>query len=143
LKPQPKPVDKGPKIAQPIAQMTREHIKEHQKRPIRPEDLLRPTQPAGPAVEVEEEDEAGKKDKKRAIPGREERQKKRNIRAEERKSAQSRVKIVDGKVEIVYEEEERVSRHHPRLKQKHKQVIKQRPTSLELEAPLSIRTLSE
>ena len=140
LRPGPKPVDKGPKIAKPIIAMTKEHIEQNQNKPIRLEDLLRPAQPV---VEEVVEDEEGKKDKKRAIPGREERQKKRNIRAEERKSAQSRVKIVDGKVEVVYEEEERASPRHPRFKQKHKQVIKQRPTSLELEPPLSIRVLSE
>ena len=141
LRPGPKAIDKGPKIAKPIIALTKEHIEQNQKKPIRVEDLLRPA--TTPVVDETVEDEEGKKDKKRAIPGREERQKKRNIRAEERKSAQSRVKIVDGKVEVVYEEEERASPRHPRFKQKHKQLIKQRPTSLELESPLTIRILSE
>lgn len=141
LKQQPKPLDKGPKIAKPIAQMTKEHIEQHQSRPVRPEDLLRPAQPVVPAVEVEEEDEAGKKDKKRAIPGREERQKKRNIRAEERKK--TKVVIIDGKVTEIEDEEHHRSRLSSKIKAKHKTVIKQRPTSLELVSPITIRYLSE
>jgi translation initiation factor IF-2 len=141
LKPQPKPADKGPKIAQPIAQMTKEHIEQHQSRPIRPEDLLRPQQPAAPAVETEEDDD--KKDKKRAIPGREERQKKRNIRAEERKKGPTDLAIVDGKVQYTDEEERRRRHIGKKIKEKLKPVIKQRPTKLELEPPITIRLLSE
>ncbi|MBI2807677.1 MAG: translation initiation factor IF-2 [Planctomycetes bacterium] len=143
LKQQPKLQDTGPKIVKPIIAITKEHIEESKNKPIKIDDLLRPPPVPVAPDETTEEDEAGKKDKKRAIPGREERQKKRNIRAEERKSASSQVKIVDGKVEVVYEEEVRAPRNHPRFKQKHKQVIKQRATSLELEPPLTIRILSE
>ena len=86
LKPLPKPIDKGPKILKPIAPMTKEHIEQHQNKPIRAEDLLRPQQ-AVPVIEVEDDED--KKDKKRAIPGREDRQKKRNARAVERKTVKT------------------------------------------------------
>src|SRR5207253_7291054 len=63
------------------------YIDQHKIRPIRPEDLIKPQQPV--PEEVTEEDDAGKKDKKRAIPGREQRQKERNERAEKRKTAKT------------------------------------------------------
>jgi translation initiation factor IF-2 len=144
LKPQPKPaVDKGPKIAKPIVALTQEHMQ--QSKPLRAEDLLRPQTPVLP--EVVEDDEEGKKDKKRAIPGREDRQKKRNQRAEERKviaKTPTDVAIIDGKVQYT-DEEERLRRSNigRKIKQKLKPVIKQRPTSLELEPPITIRLLSE
>ena len=139
LKQQPKTDDKGQKIAKPIVALTKEHV--DQNKPIRAEDLLRPQ----PAVVEEgaEEDEGGKRDKKRAIPGREERQKKRNIRAEERKSAKTAVEIVDGKIVVNEDESDRRGKTLSRLKLKAKPLIKQRPTSLELEPPISVRLLSE
>jgi translation initiation factor IF-2 len=140
LKPQPpRAPDKGPKIAQPIVPLTKKHMEEHQNKPIRAEDLLRPQAPV--IDEAIEDEDAGKKDKKRAIPGREDRQKKRNQRAEERKSAKTDVKIVDGKIIVSDDEVHHRSRHRIKLKQK--ALIKQRPTALELDAPLSIRVLSE
>src|SRR5262249_23151572 len=128
----------GPKIIKPIIAITKEHIEEAKNKPIKIDDLLRPQQPA-PAEVGEEEDTADKKDKKRAIPGREERQKKRNIRAEERKK--TRVEIVDGKVVEI--EDDRVGKLHPSIKKKHQRLIKQRPTRLELAAPITVRLLSE
>ncbi|MBI3822786.1 MAG: translation initiation factor IF-2 [Planctomycetes bacterium] len=139
LRQAPKPPDKGPKIAQPIVQLTKKHLEEHQIKPIRAEDLLRPQQPV--PEEIADDDES-KKDKKRAIPGREERQKKRNIRAEERKSAKSTVEIVDGKI-IERDEETPHRKSLSRLKIKPKTIIKQRATYLELTPPISIRLLSE
>lgn len=139
LKQQPaKPQDKGPKIAKPIAVLTPEHMT--QTKPLRAEDLLRPQLPT-PEVEVTEEDDAARKDKKRAIPGREERQKKRNIRAEERKK--TKVVIIDGKVQEIEDEDHHRSRVAGKIKAKHKTVIKQRPTELELTSPITIRLLSE
>ncbi len=141
LKPLPKPVDKGPKIIKPIAPMTKEHIAQHKDRPITPADLIRPQQPV-PVVEVDEEDD---KNKKRAIPGREDRQKKRNARAVERKIVKpDQVKIVDGKVDVIEEEHRHRKRsHHDRLKPKPTRIIKERATELELEAPITVRVLSE
>ncbi|MBI1832664.1 MAG: translation initiation factor IF-2 [Planctomycetes bacterium] len=112
-----------------------------QNKPIRAEDLLRPQQPV--VDEGGEDDEGGKKDKKRAIPGREERQKKRNIRAEERKSAKTAVEIVAGKIVVSEDELDRRGKTLSRIKLKAKPLIKQRPTSLVLEAPISVRLLSE
>jgi translation initiation factor IF-2 len=142
LRPQPKPVDKGPRIVKPIAPMTKEHIEQHQNKPIRAEDLLRPAQPVVPAVEVEDDED--KKDKKRAIPGREDRQKKRNARAVERKTVKpGEVKIVDGKVDVIEEEQRhrRAGHRHPKLKPQ--RIIKQRAKELELQAPITIRVFSE
>jgi translation initiation factor IF-2 len=139
LKPQPKAPDKGPKIAQPIARLTQEHMQ--QTKPLRAEDLLRPQQPQAPVVE--EEDEEGKKDKKRAIPGREDRQKKRNARAVERKNVKPEVAIVEGRVEYTDAEELRRNRPGRRHIKPHKTLIKQRPTALELMSPVTIRVLSE
>jgi translation initiation factor IF-2 len=137
--PQAKPVDKGPKIAKPIAVFTRDQL--DQAKPIKAEDLLRPQAPT--VVEPDDEDDAGKKDKKRAIPGREQRQKDRNLRAEKRKEKKTEVAIVGGAV--VFDEEDRISAHYKRVgkHRPHKQVIKQRPTHLELTSPITIRTLSE
>ena len=142
LKQQPKLPEKPKEKTQtPIAIMTKEHLDQGIRRA---EDLLRPQQQT--AVVEAEEDEEAKKDKKRVIPGREERQKKRNIRKEERQVAQAKVAVLgihDGKVEYKDEEELRARRSPHRIKMKHKQVIKQRPTSLVLEGPLTVRTLSE
>jgi translation initiation factor IF-2 len=142
LKQQPKaaPPKEGPKIAKPIIALTPQQIVDHHTKPIKPEDLLRPQVPVVDD-QIADDDETGKKDKKRAIPGREDRQKKRNIRAEERKSAKTGVEIVGGKI-IVSEEETR-HRRSGRIKPKGKTVIKQRATSLILEAPITIRLLSE
>jgi translation initiation factor IF-2 len=139
LRAQPKPIDKGPKIATPIIALTKKHIEESKDKPIKIDDLLRPQQPAPGAEVTEEEDTGDKKDKKRAIPGREQRQKQRNIRAEERKK--TRVEIVDGKVVEI--EDDRTGKLHRHIKQKHRQLIKQRPTKLELAAPITVRLLSE
>jgi translation initiation factor IF-2 len=148
LKPTPaKAPEKGPKILQPLAPMTRDHIVQHQQnRPIRAEDLLRPAQPV--VVEGEaEEDEGGKKDKKRAIPGREQRQKERSERAEKRKVAKpgGQVQIVDGKVQALYEDEVRRGsrRLSHKILDKKRPVKKERPTSLEVVPPVTIRVLSE
>src|SRR5207253_6653154 len=117
------------------------YIDQHKIRPIRPEDLIKPQQPV--PEEVTEEDDAGKKDKKRAIPGREQRQKERNERAEKRKTAKTgTVEIVDGKI-IEHEVETHHKSRSSRYKLKHKQLIKQRATKLELESPVTIRILSE
>jgi len=135
---QSKPVDTGPKIAKPIAVFTRDQL--DQNKPVKAEDLLRPQVPV---VAEPEDDDESKKDKKRAIPGREQRQKDRNLRAEKRKEKKTEVAIVDGK--IIVDEEDRISRHYKNIgkHRPHKQVIKQRPTNLELTSPISIRTLSE
>ncbi len=143
LRAQPKPPAKEEqRIVKPIAPMTKAHIEAHQNKPIRAEDLLRPAQPAAPAVEVEDDED--KKDKKRAIPGREDRQKKRNARAVERKIVKpGEVKIVDGKVDIIEEEQRhrRAGHRHPKLKPQ--RIIKQRAKELELESPITIRVFSE
>ena len=138
LRQQPKPVDKGPKIIKPIIPLTKEHMEQNQTKTLRAEDLLRP-QVAPAVIEVEDEDDAKSKDKKKAIPGREERQKKRNIRAEERKSA--KVEIVGGK--IIEIEDTKTGRVPSRILVKQRAIIKQRPTSLKLETPITIRLLSE
>ena len=141
LKQQPKPVDKGPKVAKPIIAFSKEQVEQHQTKPIKPEDLLRPQVPI--VEEPVDDDDGSKKDKKKAIPGREERQKKRNIRAVERKSAKTTVEIVGGKINVLEEEETRKSSTRRRLMPKPKPIIKQRATSLELEMPITIRVLSE
>ena len=142
LKPSPKPVDKGPKVMQPIVSLTPEHIKQNQTKPIRAEDLLRPQAPV--PVEVEDEDDPNKKDKKKAIPGREERQKKRNQRAEIRKSTKTAVVIEGGKIKELDDDDVRPGhRISARIKLKQKPLIKQRPTALVLESPITIRLLSE
>jgi translation initiation factor IF-2 len=138
LKPQPpKATPQGPKIAKPLITLTKEHME--QTKPIKAEDLLRPQQQA-PVIEDEEED---KKDKKRAIPGREDRQKKRNARAVERKNEKTEVSIVAGHVEYTDAEELRRNRPGRRHLKAHKTLIKQRPTNLELMSPVTIRVLSE
>ena len=123
----------------PIVAFSAQQIVEHHTKPIKQEDLLRP--PQAPVEEVVEDDDGTKKDKKRAIPGREDRQKKRNIRAEERKS--QKVEIVDGKINVIEDDDLRKGKTLSRIKLKQKPLIKQRPTSLVLEAPITIRLLSE
>jgi translation initiation factor IF-2 len=142
LRQQPKPQEKpGPKIVKPIVALTKEHIEQNLNKPIRAEDLLRPQQPVVEEPLEEDEGAGGKRDRKRAIPGREERQKKRNIRAEERKSA--KVEIVDGKINVLEEDDGHKGKTLTRVKLRQKAIIKQRPTALELEPPITIRLLSE
>jgi translation initiation factor IF-2 len=142
LRQQPKPQEKlGPKIVKPIVALTKEHMEQNLNKPIRAEDLLRPQQPVVEEPLDEDDGAGGKKDKKRAIPGREERQKKRNIRAEERKSA--KVEIVDGKINVLEEEDQHKGKTLTRVKLRQKAIIKPRPTSLEMDAPITIRLLSE
>lgn len=133
-----KPASDEPKIVKPIVAMTKAQVAESQQKPITMAEMLRPQVPV-PAVETEEEDEAGKKDK-RAIPGRQDRQKKRNERAEARKTASPKVLIVNGHAEVE-DEKRRKSYRHPKLK--HKAPPVQRPKYLELEAPVTVRVLSE
>jgi translation initiation factor IF-2 len=142
LRQQPKPQEKlGPKIVKPIVALTKEHMEQNLNKPIRAEDLLRPQQPVVEEPLDEDDGAGGKKDKKRAIPGREERQKKRNIRAEERKSA--KVEIVDGKINVLEEEDQHKGKTLTRVKLRQKAIIKPRPTFLEIETPITIRLLSE
>jgi translation initiation factor IF-2 len=126
------------KIVKPLIPFTAKQVADHHIKPLTPSDLIRPQVPVVDEP-LADDDEAGKKDKKRAIPGREDRQKKRNIRAEERKSA--KVEIVGGK--IIEIEETKTGRSPSRIRRKNERIIKQRPTQLELEAPITIRLLSE
>jgi hypothetical protein len=139
LKPQGRAPEKpaGPTVIKPIIAITKDHIEQSQNKPIRMEDLVRPQQPI--VEEPAEDEEGGKKDKKRAIPGREQRQKERNERAEKRKTAKPAVEIVDGKIVETEVEVHHRSRSGRRLVPKPKTIIKQRPTALELDEPITIR----
>ncbi len=134
-----KPTGTQDKIVKPLVPMTKEQVAQSQQKQITMAEMLRP-QVQQPVVETEEEDDGAKKDK-RAIPGRQDRQKKRNERAEARKSASPKVQIVNGHAEIIEEEKTRKSYRHPKLK--HKAPPVQRPKFLELEAPVTVRVLSE
>ncbi|HZZ80892.1 MAG TPA: translation initiation factor IF-2 [Gemmataceae bacterium] len=145
LKPSPgpkPPVETGPKVFKPIIQLTPEQVAESKSKQLKAEDLLRPQQ-AQPAVETEEDDDKKGGEKKRAIPGREARQKQRNARAEQRKTVKAdQVKIVDGKVDIDEIEKHHKNRHrHQKLKPT--RIIKGKVSELTLEAPITIRTFSE
>src|SRR4029077_13852960 len=81
------------KVQTPIARPTMEQLT--QTKPIRPEDLLKPQQAPGFVPEGEDEDEANKGKKVKAVPGRDSRQRARNERAEKRKTTRAEeVKII-------------------------------------------------
>jgi translation initiation factor IF-2 len=135
----PKPEEKH---AKPIARLTKEQLT--QERPVRPEDLLKPQQPA---YFTEVEDDEGKDDKDKgkknvkAVPGRDSRQRARNERAEKRKTTRAEeVKIVGGR--ILDDDEARPRKTLVHIKKKLKGT-QPRKGKVELVPPITVRALSE
>src|SRR5262245_44286103 len=137
-----KPLEPKEKIVKPTLRLTEEQMKQAAAgKVIRPEDV-RPTGVA-PADVDETEDEADKKKKLKAIPGRDRRQQARNERAEQRKSKKEReeVKVRDGK--LVLEDDRPL---HQRIRDKKKvkhPVTSPRKGKTPIDLPITVRSLSE
>jgi len=134
----------GEMIIKPISKLTAEHMQ--QKTPVRPEDLLKPKQPAGTGVEGEggEEGDEDSKDKKKLkrIPGGARRQEERNRRAASRtKITPSQPKIGAGGKVIVDDDDSPRSMKIRAKKQR--QATLPRKGNVSIEPPITVRSLSE
>lgn len=134
---------KGEKVATPLKRLTPEQMT--QTKPIRVEDLLKPTVEAPGGTEVVDETEDDRKGgkggpgAKKAIPGREDRRRERQERAEKRKKTE--VKVVGGKLVSSDDETKGRTLHHPGRRLKRPGTIK--PTGpVILEPPFTVRSLS-
>jgi translation initiation factor IF-2 len=144
LKPLKPPPPKGEQVMKPIAKLTQEILDQVKNRPLRPEDLLRPPQPVG-EVPDESEDEKNKNKKLKEIPGRDARTKARNERAEKRKTTRAEAVEIRGGGRIVVERDDqaRGSLSKLRKKQKHQPAAHKPKGKIELETPITVRSLSE
>jgi translation initiation factor IF-2 len=143
LRPMKPPVKKAEAVQQPIGRLTQEQL--GGSKPIRPEDVMRPPAAAGEVAFVEDEEEAkGKGGKKPAgVVGRDRRKVARNKRAEERKGHKEEVVIAaGGKLKTL--DDDRPAAHKIRgPKLKHRPATAPRLSNLELELPITVRSLSE
>lgn len=138
-----KPVAKKPeeKVLAPIARFTQDQLQA--KKPLRPEDVLKPEQVPGYVEEVEEtEEERGKGKKPKGVVGREDRKKARNKAAAERKARQDE-ELRGGKLLTVDEDGPVKTLHKIRAKAKQRPITLPRKGKTVLELPLTIRDLSE
>jgi translation initiation factor IF-2 len=141
----PTQTPKGEAVAKPIAKFTREQLGQPTARPLRPEDLLKPQQPAVAPVD-DEDDDKGKGKTVKAIPGRDKRKEDRNKRAEVRKTSNAeKVQIrAGGRIaETRGEEDGRSAIQRLRQKGKHRPLIAPPKTKVEIEPPITVRSLSE
>ena len=145
--PKPKEVASGPKQLQKFTLEQLERMRTGTN--VNPTDILKPQ--AAPVVpgEIEDDEDGGKgKDKSKKtslIPGRDQRQKDRNKRAEERKKErEQQMKLTPGRI-LTDEEEQHVrTLKHLRGKQHQRKmgpVV--RSNKIEVETPLTVRALSE
>jgi len=136
----PPPAKPQEKVQAPIARPTLEQLS--QSKPIRPEDLMKPQQAPGFVGEIEDDDEANKNKKLKAVPGRDSRQRARNERAEKRKTTRAEeVKIIGGK-RILEDDDGRPRKTLVHIKRKLKGTMP-RKGKVELIPPISVRSLSE
>jgi translation initiation factor IF-2 len=140
LKPlSPRPAKPEEKVAKPIARLTKDQLV--QDRPVRPEDLLKPQQPAY-FTEAEDEEDKDKGKKVKAVPGRDSRQRARNERAEKRKTTRAEeVKIVGGRI-LDTDDDGRPRKTLVHIKKKLKGT-QPRKGRVELTPPITVRALSE
>src|SRR5439155_22570339 len=139
LKPAP---PKGEQVMKPIAKITQEMLDQAKGRQLRPEDLLKPSQPVATGDIADESDEArGKRLKE--IPGRDARTQARNERANKRKAV--RAEAVEIRGNIVIERDDQVGRSLSKLrkKQKHQPGTQKPKGKIQLVMPITVRTLSE
>ncbi len=126
---------------------------EKTKGPLTAADLLKPKAEEPAPVEIGDEEEGkgkgdkgkgGDKKKPSGVPGRDARQRDRNLRAEERKkrAAAGGVAVVGGKLTVL-EEEERTRGRRPKLKKKPQRVLDKKPTRAVLDVPITVRALCE
>ena len=134
LKKAPEPVQK------PIGRLTPEQLAGD--RPLRPEDILKPVVP-GVAI-VDDEDEAAKKARGKAVPGRDKRQQARNERAKQRKDRVSPVVEVHGGKAITLDDDRpQTTRKLIRHKLKHRQQTQPRKGKIPVDLPITVRSLSQ
>jgi translation initiation factor IF-2 len=152
LKPPPPPKPSEPKkptekMMKPIVAFTKEHLQEVEKRPLRPEDLVRPAGATAAAPEVEEDESDAKKKGSKSGPGgvagRKQRQEERNKRAAERKGRSNEMdtKLARGDVTALLDG----PRHRgTKLKLKKKKITEPRKGGrVPISLPITIRALSE
>jgi len=132
----------------PIKKFDAEMLKQAQERPLKAEDVMRPTVVPAAAEEVADDDSGKKGDPKKKRPagvvGRDNRQQARNERAKKRKTrgdGEVTVQIEHGKVKTVFADE-RPQRGHHRLK-KVKDGPKPRKGKVPIDLPITVRSLSE
>jgi translation initiation factor IF-2 len=153
LRPPPRPVEpKKPaeKTAKPLHVFTKDQLDEMGKRPLRPEDVLRPASSVTPVLdEPDVEDADGKKKGGKGggtgpggVAGRKQRQEERNKRAAERKgrSQEIDVKLARGDVDVLDRPRSGSSLKH---KLKKKKPTEQRKGRVPIVLPITIRSLSE
>ncbi len=141
LRPMKPPVKKAEVVQQPIGRLTQEQL--GGSKPIRPEDVVRPTAPGGEVVYADDDDEAKGKGKKPAgVVGRDKRKVARNKRAEERKGHKDEVVVeAGGKLKIL--DDDRPTPGHKLRKPKVRQATAPRLSNVELVPPITVRALSE
>jgi translation initiation factor IF-2 len=142
LRPLKPPVKKTEAVQQPIGRLTQDQLVG--TKPIRPEDVVRPPSPTGEVPFVEEEDDGrgGKGKKPAGVVGRDKRKVARNKRAEERKGHKEEVVVAaGGKLKIL--DDDRPSPVHKLRKAKHRPATAPRLSNLELQSPITVRSLSE
>jgi translation initiation factor IF-2 len=143
-----KPAAPKEQVVQPKVVLTKDQLDQHRERnrPLRPEDLIKPTAvPAGEIPDSDEDDKGkGGSRKLKEIPGRDARTKARNERAEKRKTSRAEaVEIRPGGIVIERDDREGRGLSKLRKKQKHHQVIHKVKGKIELETPITVRSLSE
>ncbi len=142
LKPLKPPAPKGEQVMQPKIVLTQQHLDQHKNRPLRPDDLVKPPVPVGEAPEETDEDKEKNK-KLKEIPGRDARTKLRNERAEKRKATRAESVEIRGRIVIERDDIEGRSLSKLRKAQKQKQVIHKPKGRVELDTPITVRSLSE
>src|SRR5260370_836758 len=143
LKPLKPPPPKGEQVMKPIAKLTQDHIDQAKliNRPLRPEDLLKPAA-APPPGEIIDDDDKNKKLKE--IPGRDARTKARNERADKRKATRAESVEIrqSGRVTVDLDDREGRSLSKLRKKQKARQGTEKPKGKIQLEIPITVRSLS-
>src|SRR5262245_12987707 len=140
----------GPAVIKPKERLSDEQMQALRNRDISTKTemqrvIAQPTVPTAPVIEVEDDDDDKKKKGAAGgggIPGRNERHEKRKERAQKRKENIA-VAVVDGKVDII-EEQERIRRRKAQAHKKHRQPgTVPRVGKIPINAPITVRGLSE
>jgi translation initiation factor IF-2 len=145
LKPLKPPAPKGEQVVQPKVVLTQDHLDQlrERNRPLRPEDLIKPAAPAPEIPDTDEDDKKGGSRKPKEIPGRDARTKARNERAEKRKTSRAEsVEIRAGGIVIERDDREGRGLSKLRKKQKHHAAVHKPKGKIELETPITVRSLS-
>ena len=140
----------GPSVLKPKERLSDEQMQRLRQSDVSTKQQMQQViaQPVAPAPLVETEEDEEEKKKKGAgtagsgIPGRNERHEKRKERAQKRKENIA-VAVVDGKVDII-EEQERIRRRKAQAHKKHRQPgTMPRVGKIPITAPITVRALSE